>query len=81
VISIYYFKETKKYFLNEKLNIYIENKKGEFDRRYQLIEKYCTDEKTELSLEQIKGFIKNPTDRFTVKTYKIQKKHLHTHAH
>jgi len=68
-----------KYIFNEKLNIYIKNEDGIFILRYQLTEKFCTPEKTELSLTDIKGFVENPTKRFWTKKYEIQKQQPHKH--
>ena len=71
----------KKYFLKEKLNIYLENDNGEFLHRYQLIEKFCTKEETKLSLTDIKGFIEKPTKRFTTKVYEETNDIVHVHSH
>ncbi len=63
------------YFYNEKLDIYVprEDKQGAFYRRYQLVEKYCTVEKTKLTLSDIAQLVKKPTDRFIVYEFKAEK--------
>ncbi len=71
----------KYYFYHEKLDIYMTNQDNQhlFYRRYQLVEKYCTAGKTNLSLSEIIQFIHTPTDRFNVFEFKphIHKSHTH----
>ena len=73
------------YIYSEKLDIYVEQegKKHSFYRLYQLIENYCTDELTKLSLKQIEQLVHNPTKRFQVVAYKapVAHEHIHDHSH
>ena len=69
------------YFYSEKLDIYVPRKDAHhaFYRKYQLIEKYCTADKTSLTLKDIIHFADKPTDRFTVLVFNEPelKPHLH----
>jgi len=69
----------QRFVFNEKLNFYVEDNSNKFFLRYQLIEKFCTDKKTVLSLTDIKNFVKKPTKRFRTKMYEKQKEIAHTH--
>ena len=69
------------YFYHEKLDIYMpqEDNPDLFYRRYQLTEKYCTAEKTKLTLHDIIQFINKPTDRFTTSEFDPHKHGTHIH--
>ncbi len=69
------------YFYHEKLDIYLPQKDNSdlFYRRYQLVEKYCTTEKTKLTLRDIVQFIDKPTDRFTTSQFKLHEHVAHAH--
>jgi len=69
------------YFYHEKLDIYVpqKNNSGLFYRRYQLVEKYCTAEKTKLTLSDIVRFINKPTDRFTTSEFNPHEHDTHIH--
>ncbi len=71
----------KYYFYHEKLDIYVpqEDNPDLFYRRYQLIEKYCTAEKTKLTLSDITQFINKPTDRFTTSEFNPHEHDTHMH--
>lgn len=51
----------------ESLDFYLPKEKGEYQKQYSLIEKYCSNEITTLALSEIKQMSKYPTDRFEVK--------------
>ena len=69
------------YFYHEKLEIYVPQKDSPdlFYRRYQLVEKYCTAEKTKLALSDIVQFINKPTNRFTTSEFNPHKHDTHIH--
>ena len=69
------------YFYSEKLDIYVprEDNPSLFYRRYQLTEKYCTAEKTKLTLSDIAQFVSKPTDRFTTSEFKPHEHGAHAH--
>ncbi len=69
------------YFYHEKLDIYLPQKDNPitFYRRYQLVEKYCTAEKSNLTLSNIIEFINRPTDRFTTTEFKLREHGPHLH--
>ena len=69
------------YFYHEKLDIYVPqaDKPGAYYRRYQLVEKYCTADKTKLSLSDIVKFINEPTNRFMATTFREHKHSDHVH--
>ena len=69
------------YFYREKLDIYVprHDKPYLFYRHYQLVEKYCAQDKTELSLSGITEFIKKPTDRFDTSEFKPHEHGAHKH--
>ncbi len=69
------------YVYSEKLDIYAPKKDTShaFYRKYQLTEKYCTDDKTSLTLEDIIHFAEKPTDRFTVVTFSEPELKNHQH--
>ena len=69
------------YFYHEKLDIYVPQKDNPtaFYRRYQLVEKYCTVEKSKLTLNDIIQFINKPTDRFTTTEFKPREHGAHIH--
>ena len=69
------------YFYAEKLDIYVprQDNPNLFYRRYQLIEKYCTADKTKLTLSDIAQFVSKPTDRFNTSEFTAQKYSAHTH--
>lgn len=69
------------YFYHEKLDIYVPQPDNPhlFYQRFQLVEKYCTKDKTELSLSNIREFINKPTDRFDTSEFKPHEHRAHTH--
>ena len=69
------------YFYSEKLDIYVprQDNPNSFYRRYQLVEKYCTSDKTKLSLSDIAQFVNTPNDRFSVTQYNAHEHKAHTH--
>jgi len=69
------------YLYHEKLDIYVpqEDNPDLFYRRYQLMEKYCTTEKTKLTLSDITQFINKPTDRFTTSQFNPHQHDTHIH--
>ena len=69
------------YFYREKLDIYVprQDNPNLFYRHYQLQEKYCTKDKTELSLSKIAKLTAKPTERFEVFTFKPHEHTAHTH--
>ena len=69
------------YFYHEKLDIYVSRKDNPdlFYRRYQLVEKYCTTDKTKLTLSTIIQFVNQPSDRFSVSEFTPHKHSAHTH--
>ncbi len=69
------------YFYHEKLDIYVpqEDNPDLFYRRYQLTEKYCTAEKTKLTLSDITQFVNKPTDRFTTSEFDLHEHDTHKH--
>ena len=74
-----------KYFVSEKLDLYIFNKQlGLFEKRYQLKEAYCVkDFKTAnaLKLSKITALVKNPTDRLSVEMIVPRKIDRPNHHH
>ncbi len=73
-----------RYILDEKLDIYYasDDMPQNFYKRYQLIEKYCTDneEENQLTVQQILQFEKSPTDRFKLKKIEqVEDQHVHDH--
>ena len=73
-----------KYLSDETLDIYYAKNDTpyKFYKKYQLTEKYCTDnvDENQLTITQILQFEKEPTDRFTLKQFQItEKKHEHNH--
>jgi hypothetical protein len=75
-----------KYFTYETLHFYVASSEAaeSFSLTYALTENYCISENTELTISDIKGFVENPTERFSVKKKKQpatdQQKHRHTHS-
>ena len=69
------------YFYREKVDIYMprQDNPNLFYRRYQLVEKYCTADKTQLSLSNIAQFINKPTDRFDTFEFSAHEHTAHTH--
>jgi len=69
------------YFYHEKLDIYVPQKDNldVFYRRYQLVEKYCTAEKTKLTLSNIIQLVNKPTDRFTTSEFNPHSHDTHMH--
>ncbi len=69
------------YFYHEKLDIYMprQDNLNLFYRRYQLVEKYCTADKTQLSLSDITQFINKPTDRFDTFEFTAHEHSAHKH--
>ncbi len=74
-----------KYFYNEKLHFYVKKKQQSFYKKYQLTERYCTDdpEAERLAFTKLEELAKNPTDRLSVHIfeYKAKKHKHHTHKH
>jgi len=69
------------YFYHEKLDIYVarQDNPNLFYRRYQLVEKYCTADKTKLALSDIAQFINKPTDRFDTFEFTAHEHSAHKH--
>ena len=69
------------YFYHEKLDIYMprQDNPNLFYRRYQLVEKYCTTDKTQLSLSKIAQFLTKPPDRFDTFEFSAHEHTAHTH--
>lgn len=60
-----------RYLRSEKLDFYALKKPStsSYYRKYQLVEKYCSDEGNQLSTSDVQKLVKNPTKRFSVKEF------------
>lgn len=75
-----------KYLRHEILNFYESSQEdpNNFILTYQMTEKYCLEDykiTNQLTLSEIKEFIKKPTDRLSTKRIEKQKTHNHNHKH
>jgi len=69
------------YVYYEKLDFYVPHPKNPhlLYRRYQLVENYCIEGKTDLALSNIAKLVKKPTKRLEVSEFKPHKHSTHTH--